>query len=544
MTASPFLPLPAGLEIEGTGVDETVLTVWVRSTALTASCPLCQHQARRMHSRYRRTASDLPCGGRQVRLVLTAHKFFCDEPACPRKIFTERFPTLVRPWGQMTLRLCAALQAVGLASCGEVGARLGAKLGMPLSSTTILRQVMALPLPPSGQVRILGLDDWAFRRGKRYGTILVNLETHHVVDLLPDRTAATTEAWLRAHPEVLFISRDRASDYATAARLGAPQAWQVADRFHLVKNLGESLEHLLVRQQRSLQQAMRAVASAGAGPVYPATAPQEVPPPTRTERERLARRARRLERYEAVRACAELGMSFREIARTLGVARSTVSRFAPAETFPEQAPRPRPNQITAYEPYLRARWNAGEHNAAALWRELRSQGYTGAQSALRAYLRHWRSWPRTAGRRGGAAPQAKAPLPRHLATPRKTRWLLLQPAEERDANEQAYIEALLSTSPEIAHAHTLALRFLALVRERQGLALAAWVEEAEQSGLVELRAFARGLRRDREAVDTALAVEFSQGQTEGQVNRVKCLKRVMYGRAGFALLRQRVLHPA
>lgn len=163
---------------------------------------------------------------------------------------------------------------------------------------------------------------------------------------------------------------------------------------------------------------------------------------------------------------------------------------------------------------------------------------------MRSYLGRWRTRPRKAGRRPGTTPQPKAPLPRHLATPRKTRWLLLQPAEERDATEQAYLAAVLAASPEIAYAQALASRFLVLVRERQALALEAWLVEAEQSGLLELRAFARGLRRDREAVDLALAVEVSQGQTEGQVNRLKCLKRLMYGRAGFALLRQRVLHPA
>lgn len=167
MDASPFLPLPAGLEIERTCLSAATLTVQVRSTARKAPCPLCQHQATRIHSRYQRTVADLPCGGRQVRLILTVHKFFCDEPTCPRRIFTERLPKLVRPWGQMTLRLSAALQAIGLASCGEVGARLGAKLGMPVSPTTVLRQVMAVPPPPVGQIQVVGIDDWGATRSYR-----------------------------------------------------------------------------------------------------------------------------------------------------------------------------------------------------------------------------------------------------------------------------------------------------------------------------------------------------------------------------------------
>lgn len=544
MAASPFLPLPTYLKIERTCVGTTALTVQVSSTALTAPCPLCQQRATRIHSRYQRTVADLPCGGRRVLLVLTVHKFFCDQPTCPRKIFTERVPTLVRPWAQMTLRLCAALQAIGLASCGEVGARLGAKIGMPVSPTTVLRQVMALPTPPAGKVRVLSLDDWAFRRQTTYGTILVDLEAHRVVDLLPDRTAATSAAWLRGHPEIDIVSRDRASEYATAARLGAPQALQVADRFHLVKNLGESLEHFLLRKQPCLRQAAATVATTMGGDAAAPAPPREPRLFPRTERERLERRARRQARYEEVLACYQQGMTMREVARTLGVARSTVSRFVQADAFPEQAPRHRPNQITAYEPYLRERWNAGEQNTAALWREIRAQGYPGAASALRGYLRHWRVGPPRTGRSPSSAPQAVAPLTVHLDTPRKTRWLLVQPAEERDATEQAYVAALLAACPQIVQAQALAVQFLALVRARESAALEGWLVEAERSGVIELRAFARGIRRDREAVDAALSVEWSQGQTEGQVNRVKCLKRQMYGRAGFPLLRQRVLHPA
>lgn len=230
---------------------------------------------------------------------------------------------------------------------------------------------------PPGKVRILGLDDWAWRRGNRYGTILVDLEAHRVLDLLPDRTAATAEAWLRAHPEIDFLSRDRSGEYATAARLGAPQAHQVTDRFHIIKNLGESLEHFLLRRQRFLHQAAALVAAAPAGK-GPAATPASLPRPfPRIEREQEARRARRIERYEEVLAHQRAGMSQRAIARTMGLSRDTVGRFLQAETFPEQAPRHRPNQITAYEPYLRERWNAGEQNAAALWRELRAKATQG-----------------------------------------------------------------------------------------------------------------------------------------------------------------------
>jgi transposase len=239
MELSPFLPLGQGLELTSISAAADGLTIYVESTMFPSSCPLCTHQASRIHSRYTRVVADLPCAGQRVQLLLHVRKFFCETPVCPRKIFTERLSPFVEPRARMTSRLSQAIQTIGLATCGKLGARLAARLAIQTSWMTVLHRIMAKPLPPEPPVRKLGIDDFALKRGRTYGTILVDLERHKPRDLLPDRKAETAAAWMLLHPDIELVGRDRGGDYAAAARKGAPQALQVADRFHLmVRRIG------------------------------------------------------------------------------------------------------------------------------------------------------------------------------------------------------------------------------------------------------------------------------------------------------------------
>jgi len=239
MEVSPFLSLGQGLEPTSISAAADGLTIHVTSVMPSSSCPLCTHLATRIHSRYTRVVADLPCAGQRVQLILHVRKFFCDTPECPRKIFAERLPPLVEPRARMTRRLSEAIQTIGLATCGKLDARLAARLGIQISWMTVLHRIMAKPSPPGPLVVHLGIDDFCFRRGCTYGTILVDLERHQVLDLLPDRQAETAAAWMQLHPGLDLVSRDRGGDYAAAARKGAPQALQVADRFHLmVRRIG------------------------------------------------------------------------------------------------------------------------------------------------------------------------------------------------------------------------------------------------------------------------------------------------------------------
>jgi transposase len=319
MATSPFLPLPTGLVIAGTSVSASTLSVSAVSTASSCPFPLCRTDSTRIHSRYHRTVADLPCGGQRIILLLTVRRFVCEEPTCPRRIFTERLPSLIRPWARMTERLYQALQFLGLATCGEVAARLAPKLGMQVSPTTQLRLIMAVPTPPLGEVERAGIDDFAFRRRHTYGTILVNLESHHVVDLLPDRSAATAKAWFVGHREVRLVARDRGTDYSAAAKLGTPQAIQVADRFHLVKNLVEAVVPVLARcrpEQSSLTQTN----------APPEAEERTVAPRAPAEQARQTHRAELYDRYQQVVALQSQGLTHPEIARRVRLSERTVRR--------------------------------------------------------------------------------------------------------------------------------------------------------------------------------------------------------------------------
>ena len=245
MKLSSLLALPSGLEVADISASDKLLTVRLKACAPNGICPLCAHAATHVRSYYTRFVADVPCAGRHVQLVLRVRKFRCDTASCPRKIFAERLGPFIEAWARKTTRLRQAIEAIGLSTCGEGGARLADRLGMAASPTIVLRRIMDVPLPPVGTVTHLGIDDFALRRGRTYGTVLVDLKRHKVLDLLPDRKAETVKAWIRAHPEIKLVSRDRGGDYAAAAKAGAPQAVQTADRFHLVKNLSEAVQKAL-----------------------------------------------------------------------------------------------------------------------------------------------------------------------------------------------------------------------------------------------------------------------------------------------------------
>src|SRR2546430_1324025 len=330
---SSVLLLPADMVIEAVYPSKTLLTVQVVCRLQSAACPLCQQSSERFHGSSGRTVADVSCGGRRVTLALTVRKFVCRTPDCPRKIFTERLPDLVQPYARMTNRLSEVLQTLGFATCGELGERLAPKLGMGASGPTLLRRMRAVCIPPPKSVRVLGIDDWAWKKGQTYGIILVDLETRRPIELLPDRSTETVKAWLRGHPEVVIVSRDRGGEYAAAARKGASQAQQIADRFHLLKNLRERLKEVMDRKHSCLpevkEHASDAIPAKAQGlkeaSVSPEAEPQTKPEPEKQYRtispypsqrpERMSydafqkqvKRDKRSARYEHVRLLFEQG---------------------------------------------------------------------------------------------------------------------------------------------------------------------------------------------------------------------------------------------
>src|SRR5579883_2952223 len=361
-------PCPAEVEVDRLIAHADHIIVVVRTVRQKVRCPDCAQPSHRIHSYYERRLADLPWNGIPVRICLRTRRFFCDGDGCARQIFTERLPETASTHARRTLRLEQALRWVGLALGGAAGARTAQRLGLSVSGTTLLRDLRRMPLEPRRDraPRYLGLDDWAWRKGQRYGTILCDLEKGRVVDLLSDRQSSSVVAWLREHgPPPQVIARDRAGAYADAARQGAPQAIQVADRWHLLRNLREALEQVLAKHSSVLEQAFHQVA--------PRSIPAE---PTKQEKPRSQqlsreRRQRRWDRYQNVMELHRNGLSIRAIARRLGLNRGTVRSWIRTGRFPERVIRQHSSSIDRWLPYLEQRWAEGCHNRAQLWREVR-----------------------------------------------------------------------------------------------------------------------------------------------------------------------------
>ena len=549
-----LFPHLAGLRVERVEDAGEAVLIWACCRAAQARCPACGSVSSRVHGGYARVVADGAAGGRPVLIVLAVRRFRCPDPSCAKVTFAEQIEGLTIRYRRRSVPLLGMLAGFGLELAGRAAARLAGALGVPVHSSTVLRLVMALPDPPPADApRVTGVDDFALRKGRVYGTVVADAESGDVVDLLPDREAATLEAWLKAHPGAEVICRDRAGAYADGAAAGAPGAIQVADRWHLWHNLGEYAEKAVVAHRGCLTGAADQPVAGRDEPPGQQQPPQDGPaaaPPAEPDglrdvcgRERaLVPRTR--ERHAAVHELLQAGYSAREAARILGLSRNTVNRFA---REPDAArllvkATSRESKLDPFKPYINRRWNEGIASAAALHAELAAQGWPGSVQAVERYVRQFRTADgRTrTGRTSRLAPAAP-PVPK---TRQITSWLLSRPGRLGPA-DQAKLAAIKASCPHLEALASHIRDFAEMMTHRQGLlALEDWLTRVEADDQPQLHSFANGIRRDQEAVTAGLALPYSSAAMEGNVNKIKMIKRQMYGRAGFALLRKRVLlHP-
>jgi transposase len=460
---------------------------------------------------------------------------------CSQQIFCERIPAFVAPYARRTLRLNEALRLIGLAVGGEAGARLATALGMHVSPDTLIQRVRQIQLSTPPTPIVIGVDDWAKHKGQSYGTILVDLERRSTIDLLPDREASSLATWLRQNPGVKFISRDRAGAYAEGARQGAPSAVQIADRWHLAANMTATVERFLNTKHSCLRLAANRVNKTVVAAEESHVGIPDTKRPSKVELWNERRRAR----HEQVRTLHQQGASMRAISQELRMHRRTVRMMLQVETCPERAaPSKRQSRIDQHLEYLSRRWAEGCHNSAQLHREIRSKGYRGSESSIRHFVARWRAHLPDSLKRARIGPNSPAPengVKKIVASARRATWLLLRDVEKLEAEERAFVEHLVEMSPEIAEAQILAQEFNRILKQRDREAFPSWMERMSQSRIREMKSLASGLERDRAAVAAALEYEWSSGPTEGHINRLKTLKRSMYGRAKFDLLRIRTL---
>ena len=531
MSLGVLLPHLAGVAVEAVQVCGGRLRIWARASAAGASCTRCGHFSKRVHSGYERRLADEPVGGQPVTIHLAVRRFFCSSPDCAAVTFAEQVEGLTSRRARRTPPLARALTAIALALAGRAGARLASALSLRAGRSSMLRLVMALPDPQTGTVTVLGVDDFAFRRGRDYGTILVNAETGEPVDLLRDREAATFAGWLKEHPGAGVICRDRAGAYADGARQGAPAAVQVADRWHLYHNLSEHVAKAVARHRGCLDEPAPEPAETAAshtGPDLQQAAAAAAA--RRAEESALAVRTR--QRYELVQALRAQGKGIKPIVRETGLAKETVRRFYRAGAVDELLAKVRdgrPSLLDHYKPYLHQRWNEGCTNVRQLHAELHERGFKGGYGTIRDYMLPFRQ--------SGTAPPAvpRPPKARDLAS-----WILTDPENLGDDER----EKLARARERCPHIDTLAghvTEFAKILTGLHGDRLDDWITAVEADDQPDLHSFARGLKHDHQAVLNGLTMPWSSGVVEGNVNRLKMLKRQTYGRASFELLRKRVL---
>jgi len=494
-----------------------VLEAGVRAPG--AACRHCGRVSGRVHGSYVRQLRDAAVGGVQLVIALGVRRFCCGNGACPAVTFAEQVAGLTSPHGRFTPLLRGLLTQIGLALAGRAGVRLAAAAGVAVGRDTLLRLVKALPDPAAGPVPVLGVDDFAFRKGRHYGTVLIDMATHRPIEIFDGRDGADLATWLRRHREVAVICRDRSSGYGEGARTGAPQAIQVADRFHLWQNLGQAVEKTVNTRRAHLGEP--APAPAGQTPPAVAQSPAE---------KKIVTRMR--DHYDAVQHLHGQGLSKAAIGRKLGLHPATVRKFATAASIDDLIAKTeqRTHLVDPYTAHLHQRWREGERNATQLFREIQQLGYRSGELAVQRYLHQFRH-----GRGHAARPAGKPPTVRQV-----TSWIMTHP-DDLDRRDAAKLRGIRRRDPGLNRLTRHVRAFAAMMTGRHGDRLDAWITAAEHDTLPPLAAFASNLRRDLDAVRAGLTLPYSSGPVEGNINRLKMLKRQMFGRASLQLLRKRVL---
>ncbi len=537
--------VPEGLEVRHLTVAPERIVVHAGTRGTSAGCPSCGHRSDRVHSLYDRAIADLPWHGIPVVLRVRSRKFFCDDARCERSIFCERLPEIAAR-ARKTSRLEEALLAIVLELGGRAGARLAAELGLLAGRDALLS--LARRAAPIGaqEVRVLGVDDFAFRRGARYGTILVDLERRKVVDLLPERSQESLVAWLRGHPEVETATRDRSNIYREALAKGAPGATQVADRWHLLHNLAQAIEEFLLRKGSALREAAEPEAapedrgddSFGSGPIMPnrpRNHDRKVEEVARKRHERL------VEQWKDIRRLYLAGADLRHICRVLGISARTVYRYKDLEEPPPRPAHRRKSVLDPYVPYLLERWNEGCRNGKRLLREVRERGYRSSKETCARFIAQLRR-AEARGKPPSSVPRARRGSIAGLSpTSKNVAGLFIRRQEKLSEEQKEYLGRLRGADGALADAHRLTQDFAKMVRGLEGEKLDGWLEEAKACNAPVMRNLATGLRKDLAAVRAGLTEPWSNGTVEGFVNKLKLVKRQGYGRTGFGLLRARML---
>lgn len=526
-----LLPHLGGVRVVDVEFEDDVVCIRAVTRGAVVACPDCEGAAHRVHDRYERRVADATVGGRRVVIRLQVRRFLYGVITCARRTFVEQVAGLTFRHGRMTLLLRGVLEAIAAALAGRPGARLAARTGNMTSRSTLLRLLRAIEVPPvEAGPRALRVDDFAIRRGATYATILLDMDGHRPIDVLPDRTAATFAARLRQHPGTKIICRDRGGSYAEGARIGAPEAVQVADRYHLWANLGDAVEKTVNTHQPCLRDDAATdhddtTDKAGEEDGSVQNLDVDGCEPLLVVRKR--------DRYLAIQDLVASKAPITTIAARLGVSTRTVHRYLRATSLGDAlAPAfNRTSRLDRFKEHLLRRWKAGCTNATTLHAEIQDMGWRGSVRTVHRYTQRLRALDLL------PEPASVAPKPRVVA-----RWIMTNP-DNLTVRVQVRMKEVLARCPKLEATRRHVASFAAMMRDLSGDRLESWMTAIEADDLPSLHVLVKGLRRDLEAVTNGLTLPWSSGAVEGAVNRAKALKRSMYGRANLDLLRHRILLP-
>ncbi|HAE68387.1 ISL3 family transposase [Sphingobacterium multivorum] len=534
----PEFVLPPNLQLKAETTYTSLGELYISTYAYQkhSTCPICGITSDRVHSRYFRTLLDLPVSGYLVKIKLRARKYFCDNSVCHRKVFTERFDCEIRPYYRRMIRSNELLFKMGLELGGNRGSAISRYVGLPVSSSTMLRVIQGVDIQPKALTSgVIGVDDWAFKKGSTYGTVIVDLERKEVIDLLPDRESDTLAEWLKNHPEIKVVSRDRYGPYALGIKTGAPDAIQVADRFHLIMNLGEAAKKVLQSKAKELKEIFKLYND----PKRKEPTLTEVTGPVEANLEVLATistaniGAHKQYLFDKVKELYANGITLRQIARITNLDRKTVARYVSVEKLEKRQSRNSTN-LESFINYL-----LSEENHGKTYRELHNtivqMGFNGKYTQFCHKMNEVYNMP------GLSRMKYKAQVVvAKTWSPTKLSLMLYRESKHLKEDDKEFLELLFEKLPQIKQLEQLIKDFKQLFLIKKEGMLQKWIQEASTSECG-LKNFAKNLLRDYEAVNNAVVRTVSNGQVEGQVNRIKNIKRKMYGRAGFQLLRKMIL---
>jgi transposase len=532
------------LIIQKIDYSDFMIRIYASVKSRRSKCPVCGRYSRRVHDYYFRTLSDLPVFQNKTIIILKTRKFRCGNNRCHRKVFSEQTPHIIR-YSRRTKRATRILETFAIELTGRLGSIMSEQLCLTVSSSTITRIAHSQPLSDIKQPRVLGVDDWAYRKGVSYGTILIDMETSRPIELLPSRDGQVLKNWLLKYNDVRIITRDRASSYANAIFEACPNAVQIADRFHLLMNLSDALDTYF----KSISSKIRSLLTAKTNeflelpdhkPVSE-TKSKDIKTATANKEPIITKVDQRLETFNKVKELQAKGVPIKRISIDLKMSRNTVrSYFSQKELAPRA--HPKSTNFDLFTSHIISRLKTDGYKLKDIYEEIKEMGFNGSRSQACYNINVLKEENNICTSGFTLVQHPKIPYIKPLSSRKLACYIGVSFNDIIDPKEKFYMQTLLNNIIELRIIRKLVQIFKTMIARGKGN-IRRWIDFVIRSKrkLAGLKSFARGLLRDIEAVENGISMRWSNGAVEGHVNRIKSIKRQMYGRASFELLRKKVI---